>query len=233
MDKIPFEFEVSGPYALFSDPATRPGGEKSSYMVPTYEAVKNICKSIYWKPTFIYVVDEIRIMEPINFIPKGVRVPKYDKNENDLATYMYLTNVRYQVRAHIEWNENRPEFSQDRNYEKHASILRRSLEKGGRLDVYLGTRECQADVRPCVFGEGRGAYDAVPELQIGMQMHGIIYPDEGYDAETRSHMTICYWTPVMKNGVITFLTPKECKFKHKLKPMKPKIYQQEGTHELS
>ena len=34
------EFELIGDYALFSDIITRPGGEKNTYMVPTYEALK-------------------------------------------------------------------------------------------------------------------------------------------------------------------------------------------------
>ena len=34
------EFEVTGDYALFSDPIMRVGGEKCSYQVPTYEALK-------------------------------------------------------------------------------------------------------------------------------------------------------------------------------------------------
>lgn len=34
------EFEVYGDYALFSDPIMRVGGEKCSYQVPTYEALK-------------------------------------------------------------------------------------------------------------------------------------------------------------------------------------------------
>ena len=45
------EFRVWGRYALFTDPLTRVGGERSSYHLPTYEALKGICKSIYWKPT--------------------------------------------------------------------------------------------------------------------------------------------------------------------------------------
>ena len=44
---------VWGRYALFSDPITRVGGEKISYPVPTYQAVKGILESVYWKPTFI------------------------------------------------------------------------------------------------------------------------------------------------------------------------------------
>lgn len=45
------EFQVSGDYALFSDPLTRVGGEKFSYQVPTYESLKGIMASVYWKPT--------------------------------------------------------------------------------------------------------------------------------------------------------------------------------------
>ena len=42
------EFEVFGDYALFSDPLMRLGGEKCSYQVPTYEALKGILSSVYW-----------------------------------------------------------------------------------------------------------------------------------------------------------------------------------------
>lgn len=47
------EFEVYGDYALFSDPITRIGGEKCSYHIPTYEALKGILASVYWKPRWI------------------------------------------------------------------------------------------------------------------------------------------------------------------------------------
>lgn len=36
------EFQVTGDYALFSDPILRLGGEKCTYQVPTYEALKGI-----------------------------------------------------------------------------------------------------------------------------------------------------------------------------------------------
>ena len=46
-------FVVRGRYALFTVPYSKIGGDKTSYPVPTYEALKGIAKSIYWKPTFI------------------------------------------------------------------------------------------------------------------------------------------------------------------------------------
>ena len=49
-------FRVWGRQALFTDPVTKIGGEKFSYQVPTYEAIKGIVKSIYWKPTLIWWV---------------------------------------------------------------------------------------------------------------------------------------------------------------------------------
>lgn len=50
------EFEVTGDYGLFSDPVMRIGGEKCSYQIPTYEALKGILHSVYWKPTITWVI---------------------------------------------------------------------------------------------------------------------------------------------------------------------------------
>ena len=67
------EYIVRGKNALFTDPITKTGGEKFSYQVPTYEALKGITESIYWKPTFTWIIDEVRILMPIEFQSKGIR----------------------------------------------------------------------------------------------------------------------------------------------------------------
>lgn len=41
------EFELVGDYALFSDPLTRPGGEKNSLIVPTYEGSEGRCTELF------------------------------------------------------------------------------------------------------------------------------------------------------------------------------------------
>ena len=92
------EFEVCGDYALFSDVLTRPSGEKCTYDIPTYEAIKGIVHSIYFKPTILWKVDAVRIMNPIRTERKGMRPLKMN-GENDLAYYTYLRNVCYQVRT--------------------------------------------------------------------------------------------------------------------------------------
>ncbi len=216
------EFAVRGRYALFADILTRAGGEKSSYPIPTYEALKGILHSIYWKPTMIWVVDSVRIMNPIRTARKGIRPIKYGGG-NDLAYYTYLEDVYYQVRAHFEWNMNRPELEKDRNENKHHNIAKRMIERGGRRDIFLGTRECQGYVEPCVFGESTGAYDNCGTIPYGLMYHGITYADEAVNDDDKGQLTVRLWQPVMVNGVIDFIRPEECELKRHIRkmPVKP------------
>jgi CRISPR-associated protein Cas5d len=213
------EFELYGPYALFTDPLTKMGGEKMTYNVPTYQALKGIVESIYWKPTLLMIVDEIRVMNPIKMESKGIRPIEYGGG-NTLANYTYLRDVRYQVKAHFIFNPHRPEMAFDRNEHKHHNILKRSLHMGGRRDIFLGARECQGYVEPCDFGSGSGYYDEKEEIYFGTMVHGINYPDE----TGKSEMEVRLWNPVMKNGVIKFIRPDECKNVRKLREMEPKLF---------
>ncbi|HOK50626.1 MAG TPA: type I-C CRISPR-associated protein Cas5c [Bacteroidales bacterium] len=218
--KNSIQFKVYAKYALFTDPITKIGGEKCSYQIPTYEALKGICKSIYWKPTFIWHIDKVRVMKKIQTQTKGVKPIKLSGG-NDLAIYTYLKDVEYQVLAHFEWNVYRPELEQDRNDGKHYQIALRMLEKGGRQDIFLGTRECQGYVVPCTFGEGTSDYDHVDELAFGLMFHSFGYPDE-----TGKNMLITrLWKPVMKKGVIEFSHVNDpSNIIKEVRPMKPKIF---------
>ena len=218
------EFEVFGDYGLFTDPIFRVGGEKCTYQVPTYEALKGILSSVYWKPTIIWYIDAVRVMHQIQTEVKGIRPIRYNDGGNELAYYTYLKNCRYQVRAHFEWNENRPELSGDRNENKHHEIAKRMICKGGRRDIFLGTRECQGYVEPCTFGTGEGFYDTLPELSFGLMYHGITYADESYSPETRDAMTARFWYPAMKQGIITFPRPEECTIHKHLRKMPMKSF---------
>lgn len=200
------EFMVYGDYALFSDPITRVGGEKLTYQIPTYQAIKGVLESIYWKPTIIWYIDEVRVINKIQTQSKGIRTIKYSSPDNDLAYYTYLRDVCYQVRAHFDWNMNRPDLERDRDEDKHYCIAKKMIERGGRRDVYLGTRECQAYVKPCRFGEGTGFYDDYGEINFGLMIHGFDYPDE----TGKDEMCIRLWkNAVMKNGRILYPLPNE------------------------
>lgn len=199
------EFKVWGRYALFTDPLTRIGGEKCTYQVPTYEALKGICKSIYWKPTLIWFVDEVRVMKRIRTQTKGTKPQEYGSG-NTLAIYTFLSDVEYQVRAHFEWNPHRRELEADRVEGKHYAIAKRMLERGGRQDIFLGTRDCQGYVAPCEFGCGPGELDDAGELAYGLMFHGFDYPDETGENKLYAR----FWQPKMVNGVIRFERPEDC-----------------------
>lgn len=216
------EYKVYGKYALFTDPLTKTGGEKCSYMVPTYQALKGITESIYWKPTFQWSIDSVRIMKRIQTESKGMRPIKYNGG-NDLAMYTYLHDVEYRVRAHFEWNDNRRDLEKDRNEHKHYDIAKRMVSRGGRRDIFLGTRECQAYVEPCDFEEGIGEYDST-NLAFGTMVHGITYADEAVREEEKGNMTVRLWNPKMKNGIIHFIRPEECTIRRVLQPMKMKQF---------
>ena len=220
------EFQVSGDYALFADILTRPGGEKMTYPIPTYEALKGILCSVYWKPTLIWFIDSVRVMNRIWTVRKGIRPVKYGGG-NDLSYYTYLGDVCYQVRAHFEWNRNRPELERDRNENKHHNIAKRMIERGGRRDIFLGTRECQGYVEPCRFGEGEGYYDGSGEIPYSIMYHGITYADEAELSDDMGKMTVRLWSPVMKDGVIDFIRPEECELKRHIKEMPIKIFGEE------
>ena len=232
MHENKIEFELTGSYALFSDPITRVGGEKLSYHIPTYEALKGVIQSIYWKPTIVWIVDAVRVMNPIQTESKGIRPISYSGG-NDLSYYTYLKNVRYRVRAHFEWNMNRPELASDRDENKHHNIAKRMVERGGRRDIFLGTRECQGYVEPCTFDEGSGFYDNIGELDFGFMYHGITYADEAVLDEDRGGMTVRFFRAVMKNGVIEFPRPEECMQKRRIKDMNIKKFGEDNFSGLN
>jgi len=213
------EFEVSGRYALFTDPLSKVGGEKCSYHVPTYEALKGIAKSIYWKPTLIWVIDEVRVMKRIRTQTKGVK-PLDLGGGNSLAIYTFLADVQYQVRAHFEWNEHRPELTDDRIEAKHHAIAQRMVERGGRQDIFLGTRDCQGYVQACEFGAGAGELDDAGELAFGVMFHGFDYPDETGGTELHAR----FWRPTMVNGVIRFARPQDCTERRLVRSMSVKAF---------
>lgn len=213
------EFKVSARHALFTDPLTKIGGEKCSYHIPTYEALKGIAKSIYWKPTFIWIIDEVRVMKRIRTQTKGTKPLEFGGG-NTLAIYTFLADVEYQVRAHFEWNTHRPELEDDRVDGKHYAIAQRTLERGGRQDVFLGTRDCQGYAEPCEFGSGDGDYDDAGELAYSLMFHGFDYPDETGVKELHAR----FWRPTMADGHIRFIRPEDCTIRKFVRDMSAKKF---------
>jgi CRISPR-associated protein Cas5d len=171
--------------------------------------------------------------KPLNYggIYSSERAPgKKEEPFNTLAIYTFLTGdpdpssgvpgVEYQVRAHFEWNEHRPALEQDRNEHKHFQIAKRMLERGGRQDIFLGTRDCQGYVAPCEFGTGKGDYDDYGELAFGVMFHGFDYPDE----TGKNELATRFWRPIMVSGVIRFVRPEKCSIRKVVHEMTAKPF---------
>lgn len=220
------EFKVTGKFALFTDPLTRMGGEKCSYQIPTYEALKGITCSIYWKPTIIWIIDKVRVIKAIRTQTRNIRPIVYTGG-NSLSIYTYLSDIEYQVQAHFEWNPYREDMAQDRNENKHYFIAKRMIDRGGRRDIFLGTRECQGYVEPCRFGEGPGFYDNYGVLSFDLMFHGFDYPDEIGKDEFYAR----FWRPKMEDGVIEFPRPEECTIRKFIRPMKAQPLASAGLNE--
>ena len=132
------------------------------------------------------------------------------------------------MEAHFEWNLYRPELEKDRIDGKHYAMVKRSLEKGGRQDIYLGVRDCPGYVEPQKFGEGSGAYDDIDELSFGMMIFGFDYPDETGNDELR----VLMWNPVMKKGVVEFPRPADCPISRFIRQMKPKQFELDASTQM-
>lgn len=103
------------------------------------------------------------------------------------------------------------------------AIAERMLARGGRQDIFLGTRDCQGYVEPCQFGAGESFYDGTGELDFGLMFHSFGYPEE-----TGKHELISrFWNATMQNGVIEFPSVNDQsgrlkkRFIREMKPFKP------------
>lgn len=203
-------FITYGDYALFTDPLTKIGGEKMTYQLPTVSALIGVVESIYYKPSIRWIIDEVKIINPIEMESKAVRPINYSGG-NTLAQYTYLVKPVYAVKAHFEFNHNRQDLKSDFNEHKHFAIAKRSLNKGGRRDIFLGTRECQAYVEPCDFDGLVGHYDNV-SLQFSPMLHSLYYPSQSGN----DYLEALFWTPKMENGVLKIINQEDCTMRKKI-----------------
>ena len=203
---------------------------KTSYIEPMnllhgrsrnhFAPLKGVCESIYWKPTFQWVVDSVRVLNAFQSQSKGMRPISLRNEPATLSSYTYLKDVRYEVCAHFEWNPLRADLAADRNENKHYFMAQRSLERGGRRDIFLGTRECQGYVEPLPEAPLAGAFDALEQMPFGNMFHGFDYGDTGEGGQ----MVARFFEPVMARGIITFPRPEACKVRRTVKPMEGKSF---------
>lgn len=195
-----FYMKVSSDYALWTDPASKGGGERISYPVPTAQALKGIVDACYFKPTIVNVVDSVKVVNPIMYKSFGYRALYRDMSA-DLNHVTALSHIEYLIKFHFEWNYNRPDLMHDRNIKKHESIMERSLKKGGRRDIFLGVREFIGDVEyidEYQYTTCKTAYDG-SSIDFGYMFHHFDYPNNN-----QKKFKSIFAKVKMESGIIKF-----------------------------
>lgn len=158
-----FNFTIKGDYALFTRPEF--AVERVSYDVPTPSALIGLISSVYWHPGVKYVIDEIRIYNPVNFanimrnevkekLPLKAVKDQMAGKTTDLGIYtdesrsqrasLLLKDVYYGVSAHFELTDEKEE---NQSEDKVYAILSRRLKKGQCFSQpFLGCREFPAKI---------------------------------------------------------------------------------------
>lgn len=220
----PFYMKIDGPYALFTDPLNKGLGEKVSYIVPTMQALKGIVEAVYWKPTLYYLIDEVKVLKPIQTETKGILLPM-NNGSKDLSHFTYLRDVSYAIKFHFEWAEKRPELQQDQNEIKHEQILLRSMARGGRHDIFLGTRECIGTVSRLRKGEYEKLSSPIHgTVSLGIMFHSFSYQDYALNKKGEGTLYSQFDSIVMQDGTIRFKRPEECAIQHRLNEYKVKQF---------
>jgi CRISPR-associated protein Cas5d len=148
--------------------------ERMSYDIMTPSAARGILEAIYWKPGIQWVIDRIRVLNPIRFT--HVRRNEIDtkipvKGANGIQTAMrnmkgslgihvdehrqqragmILKDVRYGIEAHFEFlGSSEAHDLNDNTSMKHREMFMRRASRGQYFHhPYLGTREFPAYFEP-------------------------------------------------------------------------------------
>ncbi len=206
-----FRIEVWGEFACFSRPEMKV--ERVSYDMLTPSAARGLLEAIYWHPGMRWIVDRIRVANPIRFTNvrrnevtekvlagsvisaanKGtVPAPIVSSESIAQRATMALRDVRYIIEAHFEMTEK---ANPSDNEGKYCDIIRRRLEKGQFYhQPCFGTREFIAYFKPCE------TLPSCPEELKGEKDLGWMLLDMDYSDKTDIKPT--FFRAVLRDGVL-------------------------------
>lgn len=197
-----FKIIVEGDYASFVRPELK--AERVSYDVPPPGALEGMLKSIYWKPAIRYVIDQIIVFHPIDFMSvrknevkdkvlySQVRSqmqgkggdPRIDTSESRTQrSSLILKNVKYGIAFHFELTGLRDEREPD-GERKHYNILKRRLERGQYFRTpCLGSSEFPAKRIELVEEFDHGAISSdildMGDVDLGYMNYRVNFEDGG------------------------------------------------------
>lgn len=222
------KLKVWGDFASFNRPEMKV--ERVSYDVITPSAARGILEAIYWKPQMRWVVDELRVLNPIRFThvrrnELNSKIPVKGKNGVGAAmkngnmrlgitiedhrqqrAAMILRDVCYGITAHVEVLKG--EAGNSKPEAKHLDIFKRRVFKGQYFHhPYLGTREFPAAFE-LVEEFSYCSDDLRGERDLGYMLHDIAFiPDpNGKVVESNEGRRLSaeprFFRAVMQDGVI-------------------------------
>lgn len=236
-----FKIIVEGNRACFTRPELKV--ERVSYDVPTPSALEGLLKSIYWKPAIRYVIDKIVVFNPIRFdnvkrneVKEKILFSKVKKDMkeggNSAAIYtaeegtriqrstFLLKDVKYGIEFHFELTGICDEKNTN-SEAKHASIIKRRLEKGQQFRTpYLGCSEFAVKNLELVddfnMDEISEEILRMGDVNLGYMLYGLVYEDGDQplngDWENpifSNNAESVFYRPHMINGVIDVSKYKE------------------------
>jgi CRISPR-associated protein Cas5d len=220
---------VWGDHASFNRPEMKV--ERVSYDVITPSAARGIMEAIYWKPEIHWVVDKLRVLNPIRFThirrnEVDCKISKKDitfamktgkaalgiavEDHRQQRAAMILRDVRYGIEAHIE--VLKPELKDGKPLEnpeaKHLRQFKERAQTGGCFHhPYLGTREFPANFE--LVEEFPGCHESLTgENNLGYMLHDIVFvrDSKGKVIESnqgrRLNAEARFFKAVMRDGVI-------------------------------
>lgn len=205
------KLKVWGDYACFSRPEFKV--ERVSYDVITPSAARGILEAIYWKPEIRWVVERIRVLNPIRYtnirrnelgakIPLGTvkkvmadgkgQLGVFIDEERQQRAALVLRDVAYIIEARFELTS-----PSDTNTGKHKDIFARRASIGQCYHrPYLGCREFPAFFE---FLDGESPESSLTGKEdLGWMLHDIDF-DNGMQAR--------FFKASMLDGVIDVPPP--------------------------
>lgn len=206
------KLKVWGDYACFTRPEMKV--ERVSYDVITPSAARGILEAIYWKPSILWKIDRIHVLNPIKFdnirrnerpgkisvskvktALKGRDVPLYQDSTEETVqrASLVLRDVCYVIEAHFEMTKC---AGSDDTVEKHYNIALRRMRKGQCFhQPYFGCREFPVQFE---LNEGETPESYYCGKKDGEKDLGFMI----YDIDFSDNMKAIFFRASMVDGVI-------------------------------
>lgn len=197
------EVRVWGDFACFTRPEMKV--ERVTYPVPTPSAARGILEAIFWKPEFVWRIQEIWVLNPINYFSVLRNEVNTKASRRSAANWekrgggyvatadraqrhtLALRDVDYIIRAHIELHLHAGDHPA-----KYRDQFRRRVRKGRCFSrPYLGCREFDAH-----FAEPTGEEQSIAQsMGLGRMLYDLDYQIDGRG-------TPIFFTAQLENGVL-------------------------------